>query len=250
MPNPDTNNTYNAQHFGNPSLDEQWVDSPFSEGTYEQEQNPMLGEMPGHPLHVKIVDTQSQNVAAEFTAWTTLPLALAGSAVATQICPHRYHRDSARLYWYIPTGCTVWVANKPDPLSNPNPPASGFALTPLNNSGQMVYEGQQPLYAVYTGTPTANPTPSQPAVPASGVAAQNTNSYPVTVVVSGGTATQTTVNGVVVGPGDGTYVVPAYGSIAVTYTVAPAWVWSNASPAASTTTPFVAVQDQSYGTVQ
>jgi len=70
------------------------------------------------------------------------------------------------------------------------------------------------------------PTVAQPAVPATGVAAQNVNSYPVQVVISGGTASQTFVNGVLAGPGDGTYVVPAYGSISVTYSVAPTWVWS------------------------
>lgn len=78
-------------------------------------------------------------------------------------------------------------------------------------------------------TAIAGPVPSQPAVPASTVAQQNVNSYPVQVVVSGGAATVTTVNGVVVGAGDGTFVVPAYGSIAITYSVAPTWVWSNAS---------------------
>ena len=68
---------------------------------------------------------------------------------------------------------------------------------------------------------------SQPAVPASTVAQQNTNSVPVQVVISGGAATSTSVNGIVVGGGDGTYTVPAYGSISVTYTGAPTWVWSS-----------------------
>jgi hypothetical protein len=76
-------------------------------------------------------------------------------------------------------------------------------------------------------TAIAGTVPSQPAVPASTVAQQNTNAYPVQVVISGGTATSTSVNGVVVGAGDGTFVVPAYGSISVTYSVAPTWVWSN-----------------------
>jgi hypothetical protein len=74
----------------------------------------------------------------------------------------------------------------------------------------------------------SNPSVSQPAVPASGVAQQNTNAFPVKVVISGGTATATTVNGITVGGGDGTYTVPAYGSIAITYSVAPTWVWSSA----------------------
>jgi hypothetical protein len=81
-----------------------------------------------------------------------------------------------------------------------------------------------------TSVNAANPVPSQPAVPASTVAQQNVNGYPVQVVVSGGTATVTTVNGITVGAGDGTFVVPAYGSIAVTYSLAPTWAWSYAGP--------------------
>jgi hypothetical protein len=80
-------------------------------------------------------------------------------------------------------------------------------------------------------TPGAS-TMNAPAVPASTVAAQNTTSQAYTVVVTGGTATVTTVNGVPVGGGDGTYVVPAYGSIAVTYSVAPTWTWTATQAAA------------------
>jgi hypothetical protein len=71
------------------------------------------------------------------------------------------------------------------------------------------------------------PVPSQPTVPASTVAQQNVNQYPVQVVVSGGTVTAVFVNGIQVGSGDGTYTVPANGSISITYSVAPTWVWSN-----------------------
>jgi hypothetical protein len=80
------------------------------------------------------------------------------------------------------------------------------------------------------------PAIAQPAVPASTAAAQNVNAFPVQVVITGGTATVTTVNGVVVGTGDGTYVVPAYGSISVTYSAAPTWVWSAAAAAGDTAT--------------
>lgn len=100
--------------------------------------------------------------------------------------------------------------------STPSDPANAY-------TGRFLLEG--------FNAATALATPSQPAVPASTVAQQNTNAYPVTVVISGGTATVTTVNGVVVGAGDGTFVVPAYGSISVTYSSAPTWVWSNASAA-------------------
>lgn len=69
-------------------------------------------------------------------------------------------------------------------------------------------------------------TITQPAVPGSTVAQQNTNSFPVQVVITGGTITAVVVNGVTVGAGAGTYTVPAYGSISITYSAAPTWVWS------------------------
>lgn len=234
--------TDDAQFHGVNDLDQAWTDSPFSEGTYEQDQHPMLGEMPEHPLHVKVVATANEEVAPEHAALTTFPLPLAGTANPVQICPHRYHRMKAKFQCLVGLGYTVWLAHKPDALSTPTPATTNYQV--VNGMSLPDYDGQQPLYAVYTGTGLA---PSQPAVPASGVAQQNTNSYPVTVVISGGTATATTVNGVTVGPGDGTYVVPAYGSIAVTYTVAPAWVWSSAT---ANVPPIISVMDESYGTVQ
>jgi len=79
----------------------------------------------------------------------------------------------------------------------------------------------------------ANPTPSQPSVPATGVAQQNPNSYPVQVVISanGATITNVSVNGITAGTAAGTYVVPAYGAISIAYSVAtPTWVWSYDGP--------------------
>jgi hypothetical protein len=72
-------------------------------------------------------------------------------------------------------------------------------------------------------------TPSQPAVPASTVAQQNTNPYPVLVTLTGFTLTAVTVNGVQVGTTNGSYIVPSGGTIAVTYTVVGTWVWANGS---------------------
>jgi hypothetical protein len=73
-------------------------------------------------------------------------------------------------------------------------------------------------------------TVSQPAVPASTVAQQNVNAVPVQVVIgaNGATITAVVVNGITVGAAAGTYTVPAYGSISITYSVAtPTWVWSS-----------------------
>lgn len=70
------------------------------------------------------------------------------------------------------------------------------------------------------------PAVTQPAVPASTVNQQNANPFPVQVVITGGTITVVSVNGLQVGTGAGTYTVPAGGTISITYSVAPTWAWS------------------------
>jgi hypothetical protein len=76
------------------------------------------------------------------------------------------------------------------------------------------------------------PAPATPAVPATTVAVQNPNAYPVTVVITGGTMTAVIVNSITVGAGAGTYIVPAAGAISMTFSGAPTWAWSAAaSPA-------------------
>lgn len=105
--------------------------------------------------------------------------------------------------------------------------AANAGLLLQNLGGQTVTLGGSAV-AVGHGPelPAASPS-STPAVPASGVAATNTGSCPQVVVISGGTTVTTvTVNGINVGSGDGTYMVPAYGTIAVTYSAAPTWTWT------------------------
>lgn len=65
-----------------------------------------------------------------------------------------------------------------------------------------------------------------PGIPASTVPVTNTSPLPATVVISGGTMTNVSVNGVTVSAGAGTYTVPAGGTITMTYTVAPTWTWT------------------------
>ncbi len=68
---------------------------------------------------------------------------------------------------------------------------------------------------------------STPSFPASTTPVTNTSPLPATVVVSGGTVSNVSVNGVTAGAGDGTYVVPPGQAIAVTYTsTAPTWTWT------------------------
>jgi hypothetical protein len=75
-------------------------------------------------------------------------------------------------------------------------------------------------------TSGAYTTTTAPAVPLSTVPVQNPANQAYTVVVTGGVVTAVSVNGVPVGTGDGTYVVPPYGSISVTYSAAPTWTWT------------------------
>lgn len=92
---------------------------------------------------------------------------------------------------------------------------------------------------IVTGFAGTTPNVSQPAVPATGVAQQNVNQFPVQVVISpnGATITNVSVNGVTVGTAAGTYTVPANGSISIAYSVAtPTWVWSALTTTAGTIT--------------
>lgn len=67
---------------------------------------------------------------------------------------------------------------------------------------------------------------STPGVPSTTVAYVSTYANPVVVTVSGGTVTNVKVNGVTVGSGDGSYLLPAFGSITLTYTGSPTWTWT------------------------
>ena len=84
-------------------------------------------------------------------------------------------------------------------------------------------------YGLQNGLQIVNGTSvpaSQPAVPLTTVPVTNTNAFPVSVVITGGTMTNVKVAGVTVGAGAGTYTVPAGATIVMTFTVAPTWVWN------------------------
>jgi len=69
------------------------------------------------------------------------------------------------------------------------------------------------------------PVVASPGVPASGTPLASTFPYVVRVTITGGTMTNVVINGTSVGSGAGTYALPAFGTITLTYTVAPTWVW-------------------------
>jgi hypothetical protein len=65
-----------------------------------------------------------------------------------------------------------------------------------------------------------------PAVPATTVPVVSTYNWFVLVSIVGGTMSNVVINGVSVGSGAGIYVLPPFGTITLTYTVAPTWTWS------------------------
>lgn len=69
-------------------------------------------------------------------------------------------------------------------------------------------------------------TTAAPGVPASGTPLVSTFNWDVLVTITGGTMTNVVINGTSVGSGAGTYVLPALGTITLTYTVAPTWTWT------------------------
>jgi hypothetical protein len=69
------------------------------------------------------------------------------------------------------------------------------------------------------------PAVSTPGVPLTTVPVVSTFNYTVKVTITGGTMSNVVINGVSVGAGAGTYILPAFGTITLTYTVAPTWNW-------------------------
>jgi hypothetical protein len=69
-------------------------------------------------------------------------------------------------------------------------------------------------------------TTAAPGVPTSGTPVVSTFTWDVFVVITGGTMSNVVINGSSVGTGAGTYILPALGTITLTYTVAPTWAWS------------------------
>lgn len=76
-----------------------------------------------------------------------------------------------------------------------------------------------------SATSATAPTITTPAVPNTTVAATNTTGYDVTVYVTGGTITEIDVNGTNTGLTAGTFRVANGGTIKLTYTGSPTWVW-------------------------
>jgi hypothetical protein len=98
-------------------------------------------------------------------------------------------------------------------------------LTPINASAPYRQGGLKNSAWSFTSYFESAPTVSTPGVPASGTPVVSTYNYSVLVTVTGGTGTQVNINGVNQGSFDGTYVLPALGSITLTYSVAPTWSW-------------------------
>lgn len=109
------------------------------------------GEYPyPQPVPVTITDVQEQRVAPEATSWNTVNVQQVGVASnPSQLCPHAYHRYKMKTVWTIPAATTVYISRVPDHLMS-GALSNLFKLT----TGQQLpdYDGQQPVYALYSGT--------------------------------------------------------------------------------------------------
>lgn len=76
-----------------------------------------------------------------------------------------------------------------------------------------------------TGVSTNPSSVTTPSVPATTVAQTNSTGVDVVAYVSGGTVTGIAVNGTATGLTAGTFYVHAGGTITLTYSAAPSWVW-------------------------
>jgi hypothetical protein len=99
-------------------------------------------------------------------------------------------------------------------------------VTPINVSAHVRIGGLRSGSMQFTSFFEYSGSVSSPSVPSTTVAQVSTYNFPVLVNVIGGTVTNVAVNGSNVGSGDGTYLLPAFGSITLTYSAAPTWAWT------------------------
>jgi hypothetical protein len=78
----------------------------------------------------------------------------------------------------------------------------------------------------FTSFWSSNVSVSAPSFPLTTVPLTSTYAFSVLVTIASGTITNVTINGATAGTADGTYVLPAFGTITVTYTGSPTWTWT------------------------
>ena len=107
-------------------------------------------------------------------------------------------------------------------------------------SGASVFVDAGSLWASGSAVVTAAPALFTAAMSlgSTGAAVANPNPVAVSVTISGGTVTQIAISGANTGQTSGTFTVPAGGTVAVTYSVAPTFTQADIAPAAGTY-PFV-----------
>jgi hypothetical protein len=115
-------------------------------------------------------------------------------------------------------------------MTVPSPAIAATGVAVQNQTGQNVSVAVTggTVQGIIVNYPPNAPVAATPAIPASTVAATNNNAFPVSVAITGGTVTVVAVNGVTQFTATGvTAVVPAGGTIAITYSVVPtSWVWT------------------------
>jgi hypothetical protein len=104
-------------------------------------------------------------------------------------------------------------------------PLAPLDVTPINKSANARIFGLRDGDMQFTSFFEFAGTVSAPGVPASTTPLISTYNIPVLVTLTGGTLSNVTINGVTAGTAAGTYVLPAYGTITLTYGSAPTWTW-------------------------
>lgn len=105
-------------------------------------------------------------------------------------------------------------------------PKDVLDFTPVNKSAFVrqtaARQGEMDFVTFFDAPATV----TSPGVPGTTVPYVSTYNDPVLVTVIGGTVSNVAINGSNVGSGDGTYLLPALGTITLTYSAAPTWSWT------------------------
>jgi hypothetical protein len=138
-------------------------------------------------------------------------------------------------------------AGNGDPLNGAVPALATWVPTTSGLGMSVFHFREATLYTGGTPTLAGGNTLSPPSVPSSGVNATNSTGLNVWVTITGGTLTAVTVNGSQVGTTAGSYLLPARGTISITYSVAPTWTWKQAVVSLAGATAAGQVKDVALG---
>jgi hypothetical protein len=104
--------------------------------------------IPFTPVPVRVIDANTERVPPEFCSHMTWTIMETNMGPPTQIYPRSLKRYKGKAQVTFPNAGTLYMNNRPDPLSGPNPQGSSITVADASVVNLPDYDAMQPMYAV------------------------------------------------------------------------------------------------------